>query len=155
MTATSAKVEEMIAISGYTPGPWAWFGNARMHSIYLATPDRGRQYVMSFKRWGMSGAEPVFQPRQGKGMVPASGLVTFEVGDRGIVGVDAAKADGSVYRLDIRGIDCADARLIEAAPAMHAALIALNAENERLRARLEQLGDMDFSAATPTTEPPQ
>jgi hypothetical protein len=70
---------------------------------------------MGFKRWGFSGAQPQFQPA-GRGMVDASALLQFEVGDRDVVGVDAARADPSVYRMDVRGIDCADARLIAAAP---------------------------------------
>ena len=40
----------------------------------------------------------------------------FEVGNPDLRGMKAAKTDGSVYRTDIRGIDCADARLIAAAP---------------------------------------
>jgi hypothetical protein len=99
----------------HTPGPWAWFGNANSNSLYLATTHSGRRYVMGFKRWGFSGAQPQFQP-PGRGMVDASALLKFEVGDRDVVGVDAARADPSVYRMDVRGIDCADARLIAAAP---------------------------------------
>lgn len=76
---------------------------------------------MGFQRWGMRGAQPMFQPAE-RGLVPASSLLTFEVGDRSVVGVDAAKADESVYRLDIKGIDCADARLIAAAPDLLEAL---------------------------------
>lgn len=99
----------------HTPGPWAWFGNAKNNEVYLATVDRGRRYVMGFERWGMRGAQPRFQPG-GRGLVSASELLAFEVGDRSVRGVDAAKADESVYRLDIRDIDCPDARLIAEAP---------------------------------------
>lgn len=70
---------------------------------------------MGFQRWGMSGAQPMFQPAA-RGLVPAKDLLQFEVGDRDVVGVKAAAENDSVYRLDIRGIDCADARLIAAAP---------------------------------------
>lgn len=101
----------------HTPGPWAWFGNAKTNSLYLATTHSGRRYVMSFTRWGMRGAQPQFQPR-GLGLVDASQLLEFAVGDRSVRGVDQAKADDSVYRLDITGIDCADARLIASAPAL-------------------------------------
>lgn len=100
---------------GHTPGPWAWFGNAGSNSLYLATTHSGRRYVMGFKRWGFSGGQPQFQP-EGRGLVDASKLLTFDVGDRDVRGVDQAKANSSVYRLDINGIDCADARLIAAAP---------------------------------------
>lgn len=76
---------------------------------------------MDFTRWGMRGAQPRFQP--GKGiMVDAKDLLQFEVGNQSVVGVDAAKKDPSVYRLDVRGIQCADARLIAAAPDLLEAL---------------------------------
>jgi hypothetical protein len=71
---------------------------------------------MDFTRWGMRGAQPRFQPREKGGMVDAKDLLQFEVGDRSIVGMDEARRDGSVYRYDVRGINCADARLIAAAP---------------------------------------
>ncbi|WP_246231078.1 hypothetical protein [Rhizobium oryzihabitans] len=101
------------ALEGVTPGPWKWFGNASSNHVYLATTHSGRRYVMDFVRWGMKGAQPRFQPERG-GMVDAKDLLQFEVGDRDIVGMDAAKKDGSVYRYDVRGIDCPDARYIAA-----------------------------------------
>lgn len=101
--------------AGHTPGPWEWFGNARNHEIYLATTHSGRRYVMGFRRWGMRGAQPMFQP-SGHGLVAAENLLKFQVGDQQVIGLEQGKADDSVYRLDIRGIDCADARLIAAAP---------------------------------------
>lgn len=110
-----------MAQSKHTPGPWAWFGNARTNSLYLATVHSGRRYVMDFTRWGMRGAQPRFQPGKGV-MVDAKELLQFEVGDQSIVGVEAAKKDPSVYRMDVRGIQCADARLIAAAPELLAAL---------------------------------
>lgn len=105
----------------HTPGPWGWFGNAGSNSVYLATVHGGRRFVMDFTRWGMRGAQPRFQPGHGI-MVDAKDLLQFEVGDRSVVGVDAARKDTSVYRLDVRGIDCADARLIAAAPDLLAML---------------------------------
>lgn len=105
----------------HTPGPWAWFGNAGSNSIYLATTHSGRRYVMDFVRWGMRGAQPRFQPGRGI-MEDAKDLLQFEVGDQSIVGMDAARKDGSVYRYDIRGINSADARLIAAAPDLLEAL---------------------------------
>jgi hypothetical protein len=78
---------------------------------------------MDFVRWGMRGAQPRFQPERG-GMVDAKDLLQFEVGEQSIVGMDEAKKDGSVYRYDVRGINCADARLIAAAPDLLEALRA-------------------------------
>lgn len=104
-----------MAEEKHTPGPWAWFGNASSHSLYLATTHSGRRYVMDFTRWGMRGAQPRFQPSKG-GMIDAKDLLQFEVGDRSIVGIDAAKKDTSVYRKDVRSINSADARLIASSP---------------------------------------
>ncbi|KXV60257.1 hypothetical protein AD948_05770 [Acetobacter senegalensis] len=106
----------------FTPGPWAWFGSAGgAPDIYLATNHSGRRYVMSFRRWGLNGAQPCFQP-EGRGMKKAADLLQFEVGDKSIIGVDAAKNDGSVYRYQIRGIAAPDAYLIAAAPDLYDAL---------------------------------
>lgn len=99
----------------HTPGPWAWFGNAGSNSVYLATTHSGRRFVMDFVRWGFKGAQPRFQTERGV-MIDAKDLLQFEVGDRSVMGVDAARKDTSVYRLDVRGINSADARLIAAAP---------------------------------------
>ncbi len=117
----------MSAVTKHTPGPWAWFGTGNNQNIYLATTHSGRRYVMDFTRWGMRGAQPRFQPERG-GMVDAKDLLQFAVGDQSIVGIDAAKKDGSVYRYDIRGVNCADAWLIAAAPELLGALKALAAE---------------------------
>ena len=98
--------------SKHTPGPWKWFGHAQ-YGVYLATVKGGRQIVMDFVRKGMGGAQPRFQPPGGV-MVKADDLLQFEVGRKDIVGL--GNVDESVYRLDVRGIDNADARLIAAAP---------------------------------------
>lgn len=65
-------------------------------------------------------------------MIDAKDLLQFQVGDQSIVGVEAAKKDTSVYRLDVRGINSADARLIAAAPTMLEALKGMRAEWEKL-----------------------
>jgi hypothetical protein len=105
----------------FTPGPWGWFGNTQTNHIYLATKHGGRRYVMDFTRWGMRGAQPRFHPER-CGMVDVKDLVTFEVGQRSVVGVDQAKQDTSVYRYDIRGINHPDANLIAAAPELYEVL---------------------------------
>ena len=90
------------------------------HGIYLATKHSGRLYVMGFRRMGLQGAQPVF--RGERQMLPAADLVMFEVGDRKARGFTEGKADNSVYRYDITGIDNADAHLIAAAPDLYKAL---------------------------------
>lgn len=109
---------DLTQFEGHTPGQWSWFGNAP-HDIYLATKHSGRTYVMGFSRWGFKGAQPVFCGE--RVMQDASELITFQVGDRGVKGYAAAKADPSVYRYQIDGIDHPDARLIAAAPDLLAA----------------------------------
>ena len=115
----------MMTETKFTPGPWGWFGNANCNEVYLATTHSGRRYVMQFRRWGMQGAQPVFQPTQG--MVDAKDLLKFVVGDKSVTGVDQAKANTSVYRTDIRGIAAPDAHLIAAAPELYESLNELAA----------------------------
>lgn len=112
----------VLSVGEHTPGPWRWFGN-RSGGVYLATTHSGRKYVMGFQRYGMNGAQPTF--RVGGIMRPSAELVEFEVGDQTVRGFKNADKDGSVYRYDVSGIDCADARLIAAAPDLLSALIAL------------------------------
>lgn len=119
----------------FTPGPWKWFGSADNHEVYLATTHSGRRYVMGFKRWGMRGAQPTFQPAK-SGLVPAADLLTFEVGDRSVRGVKEARENTSVYRTNISGIDCADARLIEASPMLYWAL-------DRVAKAIESAGETE------------
>lgn len=42
-----------------TEAPWQWFSE-KDGRVYLATPDRGRLYVVDFGRKGMRGATPRF-----------------------------------------------------------------------------------------------
>lgn len=95
-----------------TPGPWRWAGNTRSQDIRLVTRDRGRVFVMGFRRWGMHLAQPEFQVmRDGSGyMIPASDLPIYEVCP------DATTADDRrVYRQDIIGIRNPDAEFIASA----------------------------------------
>jgi len=105
----------------HTPGPWGWFGS--QSGVYLATPDRGRTYVMGFRRMGLQGAQPTF--RDGGVMRPASDLVRFAVGEGVAKGFTEGRADRSVYRYDISDVDHPDARLIAAAPDLLEALDGL------------------------------
>lgn len=76
---------------------------------------------MGYARWGMRGAQPLFQVN-GR-MVDAADLVKFEVCDA--IGTKAANADEACYRLDIAGINHPDAHLIAAAPDLYEALKAM------------------------------
>jgi len=103
----------------HTPGPWAWFGNSK-HEYYLATVHSGRRVIMDFARKGMNLGQPRFQPASG--MESADELCIYQVGDRSVIGVEAAKKNSTVYRHDIIGFDSADATLIAAAPELLEAL---------------------------------
>lgn len=83
---------------------------------------------MSFCRWGMQNAQPMFQ--QNCILEPASDLARFVVGNPNIQGADAAKQDDSVYRYDIREIDHPDAHLIATAPELAEMLEQLAEQNK-------------------------
>jgi hypothetical protein len=110
-----------------TPGPWAWFGDLASHRIYLATVKGGRRFIMDFRRWGMSGAQPRFQV---SGIMRAAKeLATRE----------------APYRGDIAEIDHPDARFIAA---MNPTTVrALLDEVEGLRARLDEAYPRALQAA--------
>lgn len=114
----------------HTPGPWGWFGNLKSGSPYLATIHSGRRLVMQFGRLGLQGAQPRFHV--GGRMIDGTELARFEVGDRNVLGLKAAKADDSVYRYDMIGFDHPDARMLAAAPDMYDALLAAELAVEEL-----------------------
>jgi len=91
------RVAEIRALRRQVPrGPWGWFGNIRLNEVFLGTPDRGRLYLMRFKRWGMGSAQPEFQVTEGdpeltdwKGrMVLAKDLVNPRNYDQDFIGID-------------------------------------------------------------------
>lgn len=111
----AARLEEIRArVAASTPGPWAWFGNTDSHSIYLATPDRGRRMVMGFRRWGMQGAQPDFctAPTGLALLVPASEIPIYEVAPKA-----TKRTDPGVYRADLQGLRNGDAEFIAASRA--------------------------------------
>ncbi len=92
----------------------------------------GMMQLMDFARWGMKDAQPRFLAEGDAGvMVPARDLLKFEVGDPGITGLDAGKANHTVYRLTVDGIDHPIARLIALAVDTRR-LLELIAEYRRL-----------------------
>lgn len=116
-----------------TPGPWGWFGNTDVHSVYLATRTFGRLAVMGFARWGMSGAKPLFATGRRWKPNPDSiddfaslgvldgpeKLPVFEVAPSV---TDRKHPD--VYRADITGIRAPDAEFIAHSRADVARLLA-------------------------------
>lgn len=106
---------------GYTEGPWEWFGNLKVRSVYLATKHSGRRFVMQFERWGMQGAAPRFQH------VTKHLMYRFE---------RWANKERD-YRADIRGIDHPDAILIALAPDLATNLTAAVERVGELEATLE------------------
>jgi len=78
---------------------------------------------MDFARKGMSSSQPRFQ--SGGVMYGAiDHLTEYQVGDGTARGQKQARADKTVYRLDVKGIDHPDARRIARVPDMEAALLA-------------------------------
>ena len=124
---STAAVERLM--DGVTPGPWEWGGYP--DNIKLQTVHHGKLYVMDFVRKGFSGAQPRFQPKGSGGMTKADELLQFCVVDRSIVGEKSARADGNVYRMDVRGIDHPDARFIAASRELVPALAAERDEADR------------------------
>jgi hypothetical protein len=72
-----ARIEAAAkAIPEERRGPWMWWVSKALTQAMLTTQQHGRIYLMGFKRWGMRGAEPTFQPENH--MVPASDLAIFD-----------------------------------------------------------------------------
>lgn len=134
------------------PGPWAWFGDGKCGLIYLATAHSGRRTVMDFQRWGMQGAQPLFQEYQedlNYGiMKPAKEMFKFQVGNPEVTGFEEAKADASVYRYDISDIDNPNARLISKAPEIFEALqllitgVVVKCDQDSMDARIAKAMDI-------------
>ena len=103
---------ERLATAAYNSVPyredtgwhWSGHGDSGYPAVRLSAwrEGHGRCTVMDFDQWGMQGAQPRFP--DGLAMRDARDLLTFEVGALGVVGVDAAKRDPSVYRYDVDNI---------------------------------------------------
>lgn len=105
----------------FTPGPWQWFTKSN-GGPYLATPDRGRLYVMSFTRLGMQGATVRFSRWDGMN----DGTKRQRMG--GIMEDGLLLKDGELHP---------DARLIEAAPDLLGALVDYMAAVDLMNAAMQ------------------
>ena len=124
-----------------TLGGWAWYGGR--DEVKLCTKNGGRQYIMTFERKGLNGAQPCFQVN-GLMKKAVDFLTMYTVGDGTARGQKQADNDQTVYRMDVCGIDHPDARRIARVPDLEAQVIAdadriaaLEAENKALREELE------------------
>lgn len=127
------------------PGPWIWRGDIETHHcdlVSLAFPPN-RAFVLTFERWGMQHAQPVFCDHE-------TGLLTSPMKEDGGVRFDVAPHaltidDPDVYRTNFSQINHPDAIFIAHARQDVDDLIArvreLEAENERLQRTVEFLED--------------
>lgn len=98
-----------------TPGPWAWHGNADHPSLRLTgrDPEWGSTTVMTFRRWGMQAAQPVFWARNEDGhkvLRPGKQSLVYEVCPEAL-----SRDDPRVYRGHIIDVRHPDAAFIAAA----------------------------------------
>jgi hypothetical protein len=123
------KTQDVQALlDGATKGPWSWCVSKVAKRVDLEG-DRGDKAVMSFTRYGMSGAAPVFYFWEGNTTAPPKRADEL-----------ACPVAGREHHASwFCNIDHPDARLIAAAPTLAADLIAANAEIERLRDALDQV----------------
>lgn len=133
LEATAKAAYEVIPYRESTH--WHWSGDTSggypRLTLSAWVQGHGRCTLMDFTRWGMQSAGPRF-PDAAMMMQDARTRVTFEVGQRGVVGQKAAELDPSVYRYDVTGVSHPVAEHITAADP--ATILALIAEVRRMRA---------------------
>ena len=125
MSALISPEKARALLDAATSGPWRWYGDTSSQIIYLATVDRGRQYVMRFLRWGMRNATPTFTSRDSHMMEKAEHWAQYEVAPTA-----TSKDDPRLYRHDFVGLRHPDAQLMEAAPLLAEAAAEYGRRNE-------------------------
>jgi hypothetical protein len=148
-----------------TPGPWDWFGSTDADTVDLATTHSGREWIISFRRYGMRSAGPVFRGQFRRFTIPEGRSPVREVLKRHVryevlgyrtraeagIAPDADRSNSRLYREDWRGIDHPDADLIAHAPVDIGMLLA---EVERLRALPPSSPSSPSSATTSASTSP-
>lgn len=114
MASLSDYLDRLAALAAKaTPGERRWYGNTSAKHVYLATVQRGREFIMRFVRWGMGSAQPQFRHRD---LMVSLSALPAEIGPQ--YEVD--------YRRDFVGIAHPDAAIIAACdPETVAALVAV------------------------------
>lgn len=97
------------------PGPWRWRGNADHPSLNLvgSDPQWGAMTVMTFRRWGMQAAQPVFVAKNEDGLKvlrPGTQFLVYEVCPEA-----TSRDDPRVYRGNIIDVRHPDAQFIAGA----------------------------------------
>lgn len=115
-----------------TPGPWMWDVNTSCKQVHLETTHSGRIYVLWFRRYGMQGAQPMFQH------------------DGFIYGVEKFAVPRAKHHPDFdMDIDHPDAQAIVSAPTDISALLA---EVRRLNRMVDVLVDAHVGCNIPESQ---
>lgn len=120
-------------------GPWRWGGSITAHDIYLSTVDRGRIFLMQFRRFGMRDAQPAFpvNATDGSGVVRGVYEAAVDGPARQRVEQIGLVVKEREYRGDIEDIDNPVAQCLKHSVTDVADLLA---EVDRLRGELAACG---------------
>lgn len=123
---TPERLEEIKAANkARTPGKWYWFGYVQNKDLAIETfaPGTGGvREVMSFRRWGMQRAQPVFWDPKERLLVEAKEKLII--------------TDQDSCHPKMRGVDVPDAKFMVDAPQYVTELLELV---EQQKARIDEL----------------